>query len=271
LPGAATHGAGGLTNHRRMRCAPLFALSLIAACGGADPAAAPDAAAPDGALAPDAAAAPDAAPDAAIAPGCPHGSRVVYLNTGGGTFSPATNDDSSTNASQIVRADATLPGWANGPAEIAALEACLATNFARYDVRFTRIDPGAAEHVEVVLTDSTSHPGLPYSGNWPVATPFSDADCAPIRRAIVIARPAFVASTADLCVAVSFGIAGAHGLDRIYNAASLMSVLAGTGPRSFLDSPEPCGDFAPRTCRCGGDTQNSHQRLIERLGACPAP
>jgi hypothetical protein len=94
------------------------------------------------------------------------------------------------------------------------------------------------------------------------------------RRAVVFYGAGAYGTAADgraqLCVDVSRSVADALGLDEIFDGRSIMSWIEGNpASKSFLDEERPCGEFQTRECRCGGTAQNSHQRLVSVLGACP--
>lgn len=220
----------------------------------------------------------DAAPDAAAmfpfdAPvggaECATGTRTIYLNRGGGTYTPGA-DNSSTNTSQLVTMPRTLDAWNAGDVAFAALRACVAYNHRRYDVRVVDVDPGAAEHVEVVVAQSLAPLQFP-AGTTGVAP--APTNCQPIRRAVVFYGAAAYGPAADgqaqLCIDVSRSVADALGLDEIFDGRSIMSWIEINATKTFLDEERPCGEYEARQCRCGGTTQNSHQRLVSVLGACP--
>ena len=55
------------------------------------------------------------------------------------------------------------------------------------------------------------------------------------------------------------------GLDHEVLAGDVMTYLAGSLPKAFLDETAPCGETLARDCLCGGATQNSYQRLLATL------
>ena len=79
----------------------------------------------------------------------------------------------------------------------------------------------------------------------------------------------FAQSYGDLPIELCWNAAQAAGsllgLDRELLAGDVMTFLAGSLPKAFLDEEASCGEFAPRPCQCGGTTQNSYQTLLALL------
>jgi hypothetical protein len=72
------------------------------------------------------------------------------------------------------------------------------------------------------------------------------------------------------CEIAAQEIAHAFSADHVLLAEDAMSYLSAGAPKTFRDAAAPCGEFSERACVCGRPSQNSHQLLLERLGAAPA-
>lgn len=71
-------------------------------------------------------------------------------------------------------------------------------------------------------------------------------------------------------VLVSCGLLAACGGSDGSAPSDLMTFLNDCGEKSFVDLDVACGEFEPRSCSCGSETQNSHQQLAALAGrACP--
>ncbi len=262
-----------MTKLSRVVTTLLLATALAGGCGGEDERLSVGI---DAAPIADAGPAVDAPPTTDAMPGafCASGTRRIYLNPGGGTYRPVASggtDDSSTNTSTLARnGDAVLPAWPADAATLTTLRTCVARNFAAYDVQVVDADPGAAEHIEVVLTTTIEPLGLGGGPGLPGVAPAS-SDCSPIRRGMVFYNAtAYGASIAELCDSVSRSVGNDLGLDNVLDARNIMSWLTGRfEERRFLDTEAMCGENTARACRCTGTTERSHQKLLAALGACP--
>ena len=45
-----------------------------------------------------------------------------------------------------------------------------------------------------------------------------------------------------------------------------MTYLSGCGDKTYQDGDYPCGEYSPRSCECGGQTQNSYQYIMGLFG-----
>ena len=69
----------------------------------------------------------------------------------------------------------------------------------------------------------------------------------------------------EICWNVAQAAGTLLGLDREVLAGDVMTYLAGSLPKAFLDETASCGETQARPCLCGGTTQNSYQRLLATL------
>lgn len=198
-------------------------------------------------------------------PGPAH--RVLYLNGKGGTYSPG-DDDSSTNHSSIPSSTATIPAYEKGASAWSAFVACMKDQYSRFDIEVTDVDPGATPHIEVAVGGKPSAVGMD-SGVGGVS-PMND-DCSVVERAVVYVFSRQFGSAQEDCEVAAQESGHALGMDHEYLCQDPMTYLTGCGKKSFQDEDAYCGESGPRTCMCGGKTQNSVKWLTKVLGAKPSP
>ena len=214
--------------------------------------------------------------------------RVIYLHRGPITLTGG-DDDAARRVSSVV---AKAGGHAHGPAASQVTAAperdrvvklrgfrgttkswtmitrCVSRLFAPFDVRVTDVEPlPGTPYVMAVVGGrprDVGHPhrvgGLaPFNGDVvPSAVVFAFAD--ELRN-----------STRATCEVIAMEVAHAFGLDHAHACPDVMTYLQGCGKKAFRDFEAPCGESKPRPCHGGAATQNSYRRLIEVLGARPAP
>jgi hypothetical protein len=173
-------------------------------------------------------------------------------------------DDSRLDQSSLASSNHSLPAFAYGDASWDAVVACVRDSFAPFAIDVTEADPGGAEHLEVKVAGLSQQLGLPM-GISAVSPVTCDGDR-------VVANGigfAFAATLGDvpleICWAAAQAAGSLLGLDHELLAGDVMTYLGGSLPKRFLDETASCGEFAPRTCQCGGTTQNSHQHLLATL------
>lgn len=181
----------------------------------------------------------------------------------GCTYTPGA-DDSRTNASSIPNGSSTLAAFAHGDASFDAVVACVRATFAPFAIDVTDVDPGGDDHFEIAIAGTSQQLGLPAG----IAN-VSPVTC--LNGGVVENGPAFAFANAigDVPLEICWNAAQAAGtllgLDRELLAGDVMTALAGSLPKAFLDEAALCGESQPRECFCGGTTQNSHQRLLTTL------
>jgi len=192
-------------------------------------------------------------------------SPVLFLDrcADGCAYTPGF-DDSRTNASSIPSASSTLSAYAFGDASFDAVVACVHDTFAPFAIAVTDVDPGASAHFEIAVAGAPQQLGLPAG-----VTNVSPTSC---QNDGVIANGlgfAFAGAIGDAPLEICWNAAQAAGallgLDHEVLAGDVMTYLGGSLPKAFLDETAPCGETQARDCRCGGTTQNSHQRLLTSL------
>jgi len=79
-------------------------------------------------------------------------SHKIFLNRcpGGCTISPGS-DDSRTNKSSIPNSQVVMTQWPHGDAAWQRLVTCVRDMYAPFDIQITDVDPGNADHFEVIM------------------------------------------------------------------------------------------------------------------------
>lgn len=232
--------------------AGVWVVITVAACGD------------DGAKAPDAAPMVDAASADACVPGA--GSRVVFLSKAGGTYS-AGPDDSTRNVTSILNATTILSPPTVDGAEWTAFVSCVTSKFAPFGVTVTDVDPGTAQHMEVVVIDDGTkigHTNMVFG-----LAPFT---CAGNEGKVYDNGIAFVmwnVGATERCMLGAQMTGNLFGLDHSFSCPDLMTYLSSCGPsdnKTFTNMDVSCGEFSARNCNCGKATQNSYRTLAAIAG-----
>ena len=194
---------------------------------------------------------------------------ILYLNRceGGETFTPG-NNDSRSNRSSIIGSTRSLPAYPYGDASWNAVLQCVRELYAPFNVEVTDVDPGSAPHDEAVVCGHPNDIGM-QNGVGGVA-PFN---CRVIANPITFTFPeVWGNSPRNICETIAQESAHAWGLDHEHLCIDPMTYLTNCGNKSFQDIDADCGEFSPRSCQCGGTTQNSFRRLLALWGtATPTP
>lgn len=191
---------------------------------------------------------------------------TLYLNRDGGTFRPGPSD-ARTDVSSVIDEVATVSPWAVDDAGWDQVVGCVQAQFARWDVVVTDVDPGTAPHVEAVVAGRPQELG--YGAGIGGIAPFA-SDCGVVPNAIVFAfAEVYGDDLGAICETVAQEVGHAFGLDHVYLCTDPMSYLGGCGPKTFQEEAAACGEWAPRECFCGGETQSSLAMLDARLGGVP--
>jgi hypothetical protein len=199
-------------------------------------------------------------------------SRTIYLNPNGVVLRPGEND-SRTNTSSVVEQPTEITPWDIDEDTWAETVACMREIYAPFDVTITDRDPGSTPHIEAVFGGHPSDVGLP--DNVAGVSPFT-YDCSIIEHSVVFTFTDVLPDDPRLmCEVMAQEIAHSYGLDHEMLAADPMSYLTYLGERTFQDEMAACGEYGSRMCGIDGSIcrqkQNSHQLLLERLGASPTP
>jgi len=190
--------------------------------------------------------------------------RVLYLNRCADrpVVWPAWEDDAVEDLSSVLEYVAEPPPYPYGYASWQQVLATTRRLFAPFDIEVTDEDPGDWPHDEVFVCGGPWHAGLE-PGFWGLA-PFH---CQPPETAVSFVFPESIGNAPEeIGVTVAQEAAHAWGLDHSLSCKDPMSYAAPCGERSFQDRELACGEYFARTCGCGGDQQNTYQRLADVLG-----
>jgi MYXO-CTERM domain-containing protein len=196
-------------------------------------------------------------------------SRTLFLNScmpDGCTVSPGF-DDARTNRSTIARAQTQMAAWPHGPQAWNTLVQCVRDMYAPFDIDVTDVDPGTADHFEVMVAGTPGALGLP-AGVGGVA-PFVACDGQIPNNVMSFVFSAAIDNPDFLCWATAQESAHVWGLDHELHPLDPMTYL--TPPikkEGFQNEWSPCGEEKgkERDCECGGRKQNSYQYLMDTFG-----
>lgn len=199
-------------------------------------------------------------------------SRTLYLNSclpNGCTVTPG-QDNALTNRSSIPNTAATLSPWKWGDPAWQDLVACVKDTFLPFNINVVTTDPGTTDQFEVMIggTSRQLRSTLDAGG----VAPF--IGCGATRTNIT--SFVFAEQTGALnylCAAVAQEAAHVWGLDHELDPKDPMTYLDLTSRKHFQRSDAKCGEelASPRTCQCGGGTQNSFSYLTTLFGAADLP
>jgi MYXO-CTERM domain-containing protein len=195
-----------------------------------------------------------------------HVSHLIYLNPclpDGCDVSPGA-DDSRTDHSSIPQRASHLAAYPWGTDSWNALVQCVQDMYAPFDLQVTDQDPGSAPHFELMVGGNSTDIGI--QGALGVA-PFVPCDGHLEDNVISFAFAAETSNLDELCWAAAQETAHVFGLDHELEAKDPMTYLAPPIKKpGFQDEAANCGEDNPRTCWCGGQTQNSYQYLMDTMG-----
>lgn len=180
------------------------------------------------------------------------GGLTIYPGGGG-----SINDES-----EIVGGTINFPPFPYGDAAWNQVVAITRDLYAPFNITVTDVDPGNTPHDEAVVCGDGAMAGFAGAGG---VAPFS---CGVIPNAITFTFAETLGNDPQL-IAEVVGQESAHawGLDHEFLCEDPMTYLSGCGPKTFQNVDAQCGEFNPRACSCGGNTQNSYQWIIDTWGA----
>lgn len=205
------------------------------------------------------------APVAIDAPACA-GGKTVFLNRGGGTFTPGPNDDASTNTTPVAgNMTRTLAAFPFGDPSWTAVKQCVVQGLAPFNVTVTDVDPGAARHHEIVV--STRFWDAGNQGVRSISTFTCPSAGLPASGIAFVFAEAIGDMPGAICDdAVSQLASAVAGLDHSRDCKDFLGTFQpACGMRSFLDREIACGEQTDRPCSCGGMTQNSFRGMSAAL------
>lgn len=199
--------------------------------------------------------------------GEPH---ILYLNRcqGGLTISASNSNDSVSNQSTV--GGGTFPEFSYGDSVWNQVVEQTRQLFSPYNILITDVDPSPAPHDEAIVCGGPQVMGFP-SGVGGVA-PFT---CGQIPNAITFTFAAVYGGDVDQMVA-TIGQEAAHawGLEHLLSCNDPMTYLnspfsdeGSCWPKTFQNKESQCGEYNPRPCDCGGNTQNSDQHILDMFGS----
>ena len=200
-------------------------------------------------------------PDPGLVP--PRGK--IYLNrcAQGCTVTPGQNS-SINNTSPIVSQTSNVTGFGGTNAAFDQFVACMEDMYAPFNVDVLTQDPGPVMHKEVMIGKLPGEIGLP--AGVAGVSPFT---CGDIPNAIVFAFGE-AQDPQRLCETAAQELGHSTGLDHLFYCPDPMTYLEGCGPKRFQNVDSPCGEYAPRPCTCGGETQSAFRRIELVAGITPA-
>lgn len=195
--------------------------------------------------------------------------RVVYLNRHGGEFVKGKRNSAQENTSTVldVEGPVTIPPFEGDDEQWASVVACVREQFSAYELRIEPDLEPDGPHMEIVIggTYQDAQLNKRVEGLAP-----QRLDCEILERGVgfVFSQQLF-GDVDKLCWATSHELGHLLGLDHSLDCDENMSYTPACGQKIFKDEDLMCGEDFPRDCYCGGQTQNSHQHLLEKLGPAP--
>ncbi|MFO0631467.1 MAG: Ig-like domain-containing protein [Nannocystaceae bacterium] len=200
-----------------------------------------------------------AAPTPVVESGTPH---ILFLNrcAGGETIYPGY-DDSTTNHSSILGGQVTFPEYPYGDGSWSVVMEKSRELFSPFNIQVTDVDPSPAAHDEVIVCGNAEQAGFAGAGG---VAPF---DCSIIPNPITYVFAETMGNQPE-AIAIVIGQEAAHawGLDHEYQCNDPMTYLNWCGDVAYQQGDYSCGEYEPRACSCGGNTQNSYQHILDAFG-----
>jgi hypothetical protein len=195
----------------------------------------------------------------------PCANSTVYLDRFGGAYVHGFVDDATQNQSTAIDVARTLPAFPGDDVAWGDLTACIRTALAPFDVVVTETDPGTAEHLELVFTDSY--------WNGAGVTHVFPSSCRPGNQIEFIFGDALSTPTRGCQVAMDGLAEMIAQLGPSENCLDFTSPSTDCGIRSFIAVDAACVDPAtnlPAPCRCDATatTQNSFNALDVLFHPC---
>lgn len=200
---------------------------------------------------------------------------VAYINRGGGAFR-AGQDNAAADTSSILsyyrRGGVNLPASSYDDGAWAQLMSCVKQIYAPFNVTVTDERPGAAGYNEIVVTNAWASSVLGISNSVGGIAPLGQCRVVPQAVGFVF-QPTYDRSgfggVRGTCEAVAHELGHTLSLSHERLPTDLMSYAPASLSKSFQDQPSACGvsASAPEACSCGGQTQDSHDQLVQMVGA----
>jgi hypothetical protein len=218
--------------------------------------------------------------------------KTIFLNrcTGGCTVTPGTTD-SRTDHSSLARTTSHLAAFSGTDAQWQTIVDCVKDTFSITGATITDVDPGTADHFEIMVAGTSTQLGL--DPNTFGVSPFS-CQGSYLAEALVFdfanqfyANPGAFGSNSneeEICATAAQEISHAFNLDHVAVADDPMTYFQYVGRRYFTNGPAQCGSDCvngqgpfgqpcsgnTHACACtGAQTQNEIQTLTGLFGTGP--
>ncbi|MBA2539526.1 MAG: Ig-like domain-containing protein [Deltaproteobacteria bacterium] len=215
---------------------------------------------------------PSAKPRIQGAPIAAASSRILFVHRCpeilGCPVKTGSVDDSRTDTSSIITQSSTIGPFTRGNETWNAVMACARETYAPFNIEVTDVDPGNVPHFEVLVGGDNTDFGAGGEG----AGGLAPATCSEIPNAISYVFDVWGNNADVICSVIGQESAHAFGLEHEMLPEDPMTYLSGPDKKRFRAEDAQCGEFEARSCRCGGQTQNSYQHLLALFGAgVPVP
>lgn len=203
-------------------------------------------------------------------------SHTIYVNSclPNGCDLTYGDDDAANHVSSIaLRGSAHVSGWKYGDAKWQQLIQCAKDTYSPFDVKIVTDRPASGRYSEIIVAGSPTElfdctPGGTGQDACPGGlAPFIDCDGA-TDNAISFMFAGDEGNLNYLCGGIAQETSHVFGLDHELNANDPMTYLNLGSHKVFQDDDANCGESLanPRTCKCGGTTQNSVRYLMSMFG-----
>ncbi len=192
--------------------------------------------------------------------------NTIFLNrcTGGCTVRPG-NTNSTTDTSSIVSAQHTLGAFPYTDDVWNQVVACMKDTFSPFNVQITDVDPGTANHFEIMVGNLPADIGLPstYGGVSPFQCGSSYIPNSLVFDFAGVWNNPATGSVEDICSTAAQEIAHSFTLDHSTVAADPMTYFGFTGRRYFQNTSQQCGSDcvsgkSPTNLTCTGTPAQEH-------------
>ena len=199
----------------------------------------------------------------------PTGLHTVFINTNGGTYTPASGGVSSPAANTATSANAadTLAGWQVSAAVNSQMMQCLRETYRAYNVEFTDQEPATEPYYEVVITSDAATTLIGAN-----VLSIGELGCPPLEQSITFIFATVSDDPLTICQSAASTLGFSAGTSRVTPVCEDVMTATYECPTqtSFVDTLQECGRTMPMPCNCDGAmSQNSHRILLNAFGACP--